>query len=147
ELAHISASDEPLRMEYRRLARDGRIVWVMEQSALIRDDNGYPRYWQTVQIDITARKRTESALHDSEARFRSAFAHAAIGMDLVDLQSRFVQVNAALCSLTGYSDEELLTKTIQEITHVDDREGDGDLFRSLVAGEVLSYEREKRFVR
>jgi PAS domain S-box-containing protein len=147
EIARTNRTGEPFHLEYRRLARDGRVVWVLDEGVLIRDDSQRPLYWQSILLDITARKQTEAALHQSEERFRTAFAHAAIGMDLVDLDGRFIQVNAALCTLTGFSEGELLASTIREITHVDDRDGDGELFQQLVAGELHSYDREKRFVR
>jgi PAS domain S-box-containing protein len=66
--------------------------------------------------DITERKRAETALRESEQRFRSSFRDAAIGMALVATDGRWLQVNRSLCEIVGYPKEELLTKTFQEIT-------------------------------
>ncbi|GBC87526.1 Sensor histidine kinase TmoS [bacterium HR12] len=49
----------PYDVEYRMIARDGRVVWVNDRAVLVRDEEGRPRYWQGVWVDITERKRAE----------------------------------------------------------------------------------------
>jgi PAS domain S-box-containing protein len=78
---------------------------------------------------------------------RTAFDQAAIGMALVDLDGRFLRVNAALCALTGYPNGELLAKTVSDVTHPDDLEADLAQTRRLLAGELGTYQLEKRYVR
>jgi PAS domain S-box-containing protein len=72
----LAASDEAERVEgtfnidYRLVARDGRVVWVHDQSVLIRDDGGRPLYWQGVWVDVTERMRAaelERALETERA--------------------------------------------------------------------------------
>ncbi|MEO8293245.1 MAG: PAS domain-containing protein [Actinomycetota bacterium] len=50
--------------EYRMIAKDGRIVWVHDQASLITDEEGNPRCWQGVLIDISQQKRTEQLEQD-----------------------------------------------------------------------------------
>jgi PAS domain S-box-containing protein len=147
EIARTNLTGEPFRMEYRKITRDGRVIWILDEAVLIRDEAGRPLHWQTVQLDITDRKRAEEELRQSEERFRTAFDHAAIGMSLVGLDGRFLRVNAALCALTGYSEAELLTKTFQEITHPDDLEADLAQVDRLLAGEMRAFHMEKRYLR
>lgn len=84
-------------------------------------------------------------LQGSEQRFSSAFEHASIGMALVSPDGRWLKVNRALCHLTGYSAEELYGKTFQDITHPEDLEADLAQVQQILAGEILSYQMEKRY--
>jgi PAS domain S-box-containing protein len=64
-LANLERSDltgTPFDMEYRMLARDGRVVWFQDQTVLVRDPNGQPLYWQGLKIDITKRKQAEDEI-------------------------------------------------------------------------------------
>jgi diguanylate cyclase (GGDEF)-like protein/PAS domain S-box-containing protein len=137
---------EPFVMEYRQFAKDGRLVWLRDEATLVRDEEGLPLYWLGVQMDITERKLTEKALRESEQRFRSSFQDAAIGMALVATDGRWLQVNDALCQIVGYSEEELLEKTFQDITHPDDLQADLDLVRRTLSGEIQTYQIEKRYL-
>jgi hypothetical protein len=96
--------------------------------------------------DITAHKLAEERLRDSEARFRSAFDDASIGMALVALDGRFLQVNRALCEIIGYSTAELVTLNFQSITFADDLESDLRYAGQLLRGEIRSYQMEKRYL-
>jgi PAS domain S-box-containing protein len=117
-------------------------VFVTELSAQIWILNG-KRLVVTTLVDITARKRAEEALQESESRFRAFFETAAVGTAEVDLQGRFVQVNRRFCQITGYSREELLGKTTVELTHPEDRDAD----RLYLQGRATMFDTEKRYVR
>jgi PAS domain S-box-containing protein len=95
--------------------------------------------------DITARKRADEVLRNSEERFRTSFEDAPIGMALVGLDGRFLNVNGSLCGIVGYSHKELLTKTFQDITYPEDLELDLANVRRLLQGEISSYQMEKRY--
>ena len=100
-----------------------------------------------LENEIAERRRAEESLHQTEDRFRNAFDHAPIGMALVSPEGRCLQVNHALCEITGYSEQELLERTFQDITHPDDLEADLDYARSMLAGDLPSYCMEKRYLR
>jgi PAS domain S-box-containing protein len=59
---------------------------------------------------------------------------------------RFLQVNRAMCDLTGYPEEELIGMHFADITHRDDVDESVELEQRLLAGELSSYELEKRYV-
>ncbi len=63
---------EPFRSEYRLYAADGREVWIRDEAVLVRDDDGAPRYWRGVMVDITERRRIEERHRRSLARLRRA---------------------------------------------------------------------------
>ncbi len=86
-------------------------------------------------------------LRESESRFREAFERAPIGKGLVALDGRWLRVNRALCEITGYSEDELLHATMRQLTHPEDLGADLELAQRLAAGEIASYQAEKRYVR
>ncbi len=69
--AATEISGEPFSIEYRMIARDGRIVWFKDEARLVRRDDGEPAFWQGVMIDISARKRAEAQLSETEERYRA----------------------------------------------------------------------------
>jgi PAS domain S-box-containing protein len=97
--------------------------------------------------DLTASRRAQRALEESERRFRAAMEHAPIGMALVALDGRWLEVNRALCRLTGYGEDELRAMDFQRITHPDDLYADLAHVGRLLEGESASYEMEKRYLR
>jgi len=95
--------------------------------------------------DITPRKHAEEARRHAQERFELLFEGAPIGMALLTPDGRWVRVNPALLKITGYSSEELLAKTFQEITHPDDLSVDLEHTQRLLVGEIGDYQIEKRF--
>ncbi|HEY9300173.1 MAG TPA: PAS domain S-box protein, partial [Phormidium sp.] len=79
-------------------------------------------------------------------RFRRAFDDAAIGMALVTLDGKFLQVNLALCEITGYNEAELVGSFFQDITHPEDLNADLEYIRQALAGECRSYQMEMRYI-
>lgn len=84
-------------------------------------------------------------MQEVQARFESAFDCAPIGMALVDMDGRWLQVNDALCRITGHSRSELEATTLRAITYPDDVDRDADLLRDLLDGRITSYQTEKRY--
>ena len=99
----------------------------------------------TVQ-DITERQRTEQALREAEERFRSSFENAPIGMALLSLDRRYLQVNRALCEMLGYAEKELLATTSPEITHPEDLEISRTHVEWILNEKAPKYDLEKRYV-
>jgi PAS domain S-box-containing protein len=96
--------------------------------------------------DLSERQKYENALRASEETFRAMFDVSSVGKIEVEPSStRFLRANAAMCEFVGYSEAELLARTVLEITHPDDR--DRELGRSLVAGESPVFDVEKRYIR
>jgi PAS domain S-box-containing protein len=89
----------------------------------------------------------ESALRDSEERFRLTFEQAAVGIAHVAEDGRWLRVNQKLCEIVGYSQEELRKLTFQDITHPADLAADVEQARKVITGELDHYSMEKRYIR
>lgn len=83
----------------------------------------------------------------SEIRFATVFEETPTGKAIVGLDGRFEAVNRKFCEITGYSPDELLNRTFQDITHPDDLGPDLDLIDDLLTGLRMSYALEKRYLR
>lgn len=136
------------RAEEDRFERsDGTVYWIRWEVRPWRDKSGGIGGIIIFAEDITDSKMADNALRESEAQHRATFDNAAVGIAHVGLDGRWLRCNDALCALTGYSREELLTKTFTEITHPDDVGADWSAVRRLLAGEIGTYSLEKRYIR
>ena len=133
--------------EFRVPCADGRWLWVEMHFSVLRNRDGSLREVQAAARDISDRKVAESARRVADEQFRTAFDDAPIGMALVAPDGEWLRVNPALCDIVGYSREELLGKTFQDITHPDDLDADVGLLRQVLAGERSGYQLEKRYLR
>ncbi|MDB5743244.1 MAG: domain S-box protein [Polaromonas sp.] len=82
----------------------------------------------------------------ADQQFSSAFEYAPIGMALLDLDFGRLKVNNAFCTMVGYSEAELMSQAALEITHPDDRQWDCQQRARALAGEIESYQWEKRYI-
>ncbi|HWI44821.1 MAG TPA: PAS domain S-box protein, partial [Rubrobacter sp.] len=112
---------EPYRIEYRQIARDGRVVWVRDEATLIRDEEGNALYWLGVQYDITEQKRTEEELRQSEERFKVLSQEVVEGIILSE-NGRIIDANRSVTEMFGYRLEELIGMDAIELTPPEYRE-------------------------
>ena len=98
--------------------------------------------------DITERKRAEAALREAEERFRTAFEEAPVGMALASLDGRLLEVNRALCEITGHSREQLEATTLASIiASRRRRRATTERDRSaLIGGDASHYRAERRYM-
>ncbi|MGG6315625.1 PAS domain S-box protein [Stenotrophomonas geniculata] len=97
-------------------------------------------------IDITEILQARAEARLSAEKFAGAFTSAALGMALVSLEGRWLDVNDALCRILGYPREELLQVDFQRLTHPDDLQTDLALVQDLLAGRRSHYHLEKRYL-
>lgn len=121
------------------------LVWISVNARLVAAGAGSAVVVVTFS-DITALKRTEAQLRESEARFRNILHHTPIATAIVDLHGRFTEVNRAFCAIVGASAQQLQHRDFQSITHPGDLEG-YDEVRRMLTGELDSYQSERRYRR
>ena len=132
-------------VEHRIVRRTGEVRHILTRVRLNRDSAGNITKYYGANQDITERKQAEAVLEESESRFRAAFECAAIGMALVALDGLFLKANQSLCDSLGYSEADLLVRTIRSITHEEDRENDHEYRRRLIDDQFPYYQTEKRY--
>ena len=135
----------PLKSELTYVPRPDSVVVLDLSASVIRDRAGHAVAIVCIAMDVTAHRRAEETIRQNQELLRGAFDYAAIGMALVATDGRWLQVNRALCDIVGYSEQELLATTFQAITHPDDLEADLNYVRQMLAGEIRTYQMEKRY--
>ncbi len=115
EYASVRALKEKRQIENVEMGivkSDGEITWINVSAAPLHLE----KYGVVVTYgDITERKRVEVALRKTEEKFRSYIANAPDGVFIADEKGRYVEVNQAACEITGYSEKELLNKSIPDL--------------------------------
>ena len=138
-------------MELRVSWPSGQQRWLRVRKQVVFDQSlpgqHRPMAALIAALDITAEKAAEEAMRVSEARFRSIFENAAVGIAHVGLDGRFLRVNPKLCRITGYDEAELTQLTLADITHADDQAPDRIQVVRLLADEIDTYGREQRYRR
>ncbi|WP_276348586.1 PAS domain S-box protein [Daejeonella sp. JGW-45] len=114
-------------------------------SVSFTDSNGIRRT-SVSMVDITERKRAEENLRLSEAEFRAAFEYSALGMSLMDIDGRWIRINESFCRILGYTNRELMSRSLYELAHADDRDKDIPFVREVLSGSKKSYHLEKRYI-
>jgi PAS domain S-box-containing protein len=110
-LEAVRDRERVLRLEYRLVHRDGSVRWVADRRQMIYGEEGRLRWVDGLILDITDRKRSDVALRLTQFSVdRGSEATYWMGPD-----GRLIYVNDRTCEALGYSREELLSMTIQEI--------------------------------
>jgi PAS domain S-box-containing protein len=117
------------------------------EASISQVDSAGGKLYTVILRDVSERLEAERKLRENEEELRAAFEQAAVGFAYTAPDGRFLRVNEKLCEITGYSQEELLTKTFQEITEPDDLQRDLEQQAKLLAGEIGTYTLEKRYYR
>jgi PAS domain S-box-containing protein len=108
-------------------------------KVILDSDNKPARMLGTIQ-DITERVKAENLLRESEERFRTLIEHAPDGMELIDLDGFYVDVNSESSRQLGYSKEELLRMSVFDIDPAVDKNTFNSRVKSNPRGERLTFE-------
>ncbi|MDX2448597.1 MAG: PAS domain S-box protein, partial [Desulfobacterales bacterium] len=101
-------------------------------------------FWNK-QLSRKIKERT-SELSESEARFRATFEQVAVGVAHLSLEGEFLRINKKFCDIVGYSEDEILNLTFQDITYPDDLETDLEFVGQVLQGHIENYTMENRYI-
>lgn len=146
-VATLNDSTRPLRREIEFKRRDGSVVWVEVQARAVLDAEGRVLHYESFVTDVSERVLSESALRESEERWRGVFGNSRIGIALVGPAGTFLAANARYQELVGYSEDELRGISFLELTHPEDLDENQRLNAELQDGLRKSFQMEKRYRR
>jgi PAS domain S-box-containing protein len=127
--------------------RNGQSVWLDISGQRFEDHPVYDRpICLFVARDVTDEVRAQEHMAESEQRWRLAFEHSPIGAALITSSGDISLANASLGKMLEQRPEVLAMMSLEDVTHVDDRQRDAEKMRSLLSGQLASYTIEKRFV-
>ncbi|HZD56635.1 MAG TPA: PAS domain S-box protein [Anaerolineales bacterium] len=129
-----------------RVRKDGSKFWANAVIAALRDEKGELRGFSKVVRDMTQRKQAEEKIRQSEARFRTIFYGAAVGIELVDLEGHLLEFNPAIGKIFGYSHKELRESLASDIHHPANVVVNSSVFEEFRAGKRIFYYAEKPFM-
>jgi PAS domain S-box-containing protein len=98
----------------------------------------------SIVLDVGDRTAAVDALKASEARYRSIFTMAPLGLIHADGDGRFAKINPAAVAMLGYAEEELIGKSWRELTHPEDADASDAYFREALEGKRDGFRLEKR---
>ena len=98
------------------------------------------------QAAISARDGAERALRESEARFRTLFGQAPVGIGIGDVQGKVHEVNDALMRMLGYTLEEFRARRVEDFMHPEDAAQIWQDYADLVTGVLDEFRTEKRYL-
>lgn len=144
--ALLAGEIESYNIEVECYHHTGKTIWCNINCSLISNANLDSDLVITQVEDITLRKNLERKALENATRFKRIFEYSPNGMALVDLHGKWRSVNLNLAQMIGYTKEELLRKSLDEITHPEDRDNDKHLFAKVISRESPSYQIEKRYL-
>ena len=113
---------EPFAVDYRLIARDGRTLWMHDECAVIRDDDGRPKYWHGYLLDISQIKESERQLRQSEAEFRLLFFNHPLPAWVFDRETlRVLEVNEQAIAHYGYPRDEFIGMGVADLVALESR--------------------------
>ena len=125
---------------YRIVLPNGSIRWVEAVGDVLKDAKGNGTGLTGVCRDVTDRMQAEQTLRESEERVRALFESAAVGVALIDLDDRFVEINETFAALLGDTRGELVGRDYRElIVEAGELEKATRQRRELLAGERGAY--------
>jgi diguanylate cyclase (GGDEF)-like protein/PAS domain S-box-containing protein len=121
-------------------------IWLFSSAPLKALPDGR-RVVISLATDVTQHMEAETALRESEARYRGIYNQLAVGIVYAGYEGEIIDYNQQFCNMLGYSVEDLGNKTMGEITYPEDRQLHLPMWQQLFDREIEHFSIEKRYVR
>jgi len=124
-------------LEKRYVRKDGKVIWTLLSTSVVRDPQGEPLYLVSQIQDVTERKEAETSLAEREAQYRSIFEVTLDGLIINGLDGIIVEVNPAFCRMHGYTPQELIGRQPTLFIHRNDHPLFEEYLQTVRAGEAF----------
>ena len=145
---HLNKEDNRSHiLDYRIITKTGEIRWISHSCSPLIGNSGEYLGRRGTNLNITQIKLNQEQLRESEFKFNRLFEEGPFGMAMVNSEFKFEKVNPAFTEMMGYTEEELHSLTIKDLTHPDDLTKDLHHVLKLINQEISVYKTEKRYIR
>lgn len=119
---------------------------ILNSALPIKNKKGEVEGGIIVNQDITEDFYRERELIQSKEEYKKIFDNSPIGMAVLSLEGKWLQVNDNLVDMLGYSRDKFLKMDFQNVTHKDDLSKDLKLLQDTLKGKISRYKVEKRYI-
>ncbi|MES2893845.1 MAG: PAS domain S-box protein [Bacteroidota bacterium] len=99
-------------------------------------------HWLTTAIEVTEKVHAEQLLRQNERKYRALIEQASDGVIITDFKGNIAEVNNSICVMTGYGEQEMIGRRLEDFLPTDDLEKIPLRFEVLLEGKTLLYERK-----
>jgi len=143
----ITTGEKHSGVEYQVRHKNGTWRWQITNASAIRNSRDNTFTFIGIARDITEQKQTDDALRESEEKFRRIFEDGPLGMGILDPEHRYILVNRRFCDMLGYTAEELLGKSLDDVTHPEDLSRAFETLHEIYTGKISLARDEKQYLR
>jgi PAS domain S-box-containing protein len=127
---------------HRLKHKDGHWIWILDRGKALFDKNNKPYRVIGFHTDISKQKNIEKELENQKQELQMIFDNAKDGIAIFDLDTRFLKFNSGYIQMTGFSEEELYSKSCLELTPVKEREKVKKILQRVIeTGEAENFEK------
>lgn len=145
EMHYAIQNNDEFNTDFRIKLKNGKIKYIKSIGQLHKDQNTGAVKMIGANWDITEYKHVVLKLDKRKESFAGVFNNSSVGMALIGLDGRWLEINKSLCNSLGYTRAELVNLTFQDVTHPDDYLKDLNFLDQLIEGKIDNYQIEKRY--
>ncbi|MBK9477299.1 MAG: PAS domain S-box protein [Bacteroidetes bacterium] len=133
--------------QFSFVTRTGKVLVVDGNISAKRNKDGQVIASRGIFRDITEQKMAEEKMRLSEERYRSIYDQAFLGIARIDLKGTYIQANQRMCEMLGYTEEELVRKSVFDVSLDEEKGEKQQIFANLVNGSLSNYRGERKYIK
>lgn len=143
----LQTNQTAMQLTYRSIDVYRNTIWIHLQAFIQITTPSHEKTIIGTIRNISNEVKYQEEIFENEERYRSVFDLASIGISRLAPDGSWLEVNQKLCEILGYSKEELLKLSIQDITYSEDLDKELESMQNLLSDKIKSYHFEKRYIK